>query len=59
MGGRTMSATLSTYRFAIPTTGKRVTLGTDRAGALAAVREQQITPLSRRAFVLSEQSLSA
>jgi hypothetical protein len=39
--------------------GKRLTLGTDRAGAIAVVHEQQIAPLSRRALVLSEQSLSA
>lgn len=39
--------------------GRRVTLGTDRDGALAIVHEQEIAPLSRRALVLPEQSLSA
>lgn len=39
--------------------GKRVTLGTDQTGALAVVDELQIAPLSRRALVLPEQSLSA
>jgi chromosome segregation protein len=39
--------------------GKRVTLGTDRDGALAVAHSQEIAPLSRRALVLPEQSLSA
>jgi recombinational DNA repair ATPase RecF len=39
--------------------GKRIMLGADNAGALAVVEEQQIAPLSRRALVLPEQSLSA
>jgi len=39
--------------------GKHVTLGTDRGGALAVAEEREIAPLSRRALVLPEQSLSA
>jgi chromosome segregation protein len=39
--------------------GKRVTLGTDRDGALAVTHEEEIGPLNRRAMVLSDQSLSA
>jgi chromosome segregation protein len=39
--------------------GRRVTLGTDRDGALAIIRQDQIGPLSRRALVVPEQPLSA
>ena len=38
---------------------KRVTLGTDREGALTITHEQQIAPLTRRALVQPNQSLSA
>lgn len=39
--------------------GKHVTLGTDRDGALSVADERLIAPLSRRALVLPDQSLSA
>lgn len=39
--------------------GKRVTLGTDRDGALAVTYQEDIAPLNRRALVLSDRSLSA
>ena len=39
--------------------GKRVTLGTDQSGALAIIQEQQIAPMSRRALVVNQQSLTA
>lgn len=39
--------------------GKHVTLGTDRDGALTVAEEREIAPLSRRALVLPDQSLSA
>lgn len=39
--------------------GKRITLGTDRHGALTITRDQKIAPLSRRALILPDQPLSA
>ena len=39
--------------------GRRVTLGNDREGALAVVHEHEIAPLSRRALVISDATLSA
>lgn len=39
--------------------GKRVTLGTDRDGALSVTHKEEVGPLNRRAMVLSDRSLSA
>ena len=39
--------------------GKRITLGTDRDGALTIISAQQIVPMNRRVLVLPEQSLRA